>query len=303
MSVSVLEYLGKNVETQDEVVPADYDNPPQCPFMEAPCVKVRKDLKPVCSVRKNNGDMWIVCSNRLCSSLKKHPETREEISLANHQIDILHQIAKLIYSPTITMEEVLVKREVPIPVVEKQRYSADYIMKRKNAPAGYADNIVLEMQGGGETSSTKKITNQVDEWEKNSKLGLGFLGQMVSANTIETNAWRRQQEQFIIKGNVADQTGGRIVFCVGKVLYDYIWSRVQSADLPSLQDHNWTLALIPFIESTADDGSIGLKIDPDRKLFTNYSRFLNVLINQGLPCPEMFLGKFLNLNNQPENIS
>lgn len=302
MPVSVVEYLGKNIERQTDVTPVDYSSPPQCPFMKAPCTKVRKKLKPVCSVRKTNGDMWIVCSNRLCSSLKKKPGSNQKLPLSQHQIEILHQIAKLIYAPDISLDNVLIKREVSIPVVDKQRYSADYIMKRKNSPAGHADNIVLEMQGGGETANTKNISNKVQEWEDDTTLGLAFLRELVNANTIESNAWRRQQEQFIVKGNVADQTGGRIVFCVGKVLYDYIWARVQSADLPSLQDHNWTLALVPFVEEAASDGSIKLKIDPNRKLFTNYARFLNVLINQGLPCPEMFTGDFTNLKNEEETI-
>jgi len=300
--VSVLEYLGKNVEKQTDVTPVDYENPPQCPFMGIPCTKVRKKLKPVCSVRKTNGDMWIVCSNRLCSSMKIQPATRQVVPLVEHQVEVLHQIAKLIYGSDISLDDILIKREVSIPVVDNQRYSADYIMKRKNAPAGYADNIVLEMQGGGETANTKNISNRVGVWEQNPELGLQFLRELVNANTIESNAWRRQQEQFIVKGNVADQTGGRIVFCVGKVLYDYIWSRVRSAGLPSLQDHNWTLALVPFVEDLAADGSIKLKIDPNRKLFTNYARFLNVLINQGLPCAEMFTGSFVNLKNEEEII-
>ena len=123
-----------------------------------------------------------------------------------------------------------------------------------------------------------------------------FFGRIA---TIETNAWRRQQEQFLIKGNVAIKAGnGRIVFCVGSLLYDYLYSRFLNSGLQDLRNYGWNLALISFKEDTENEispGPIPLTIDRDKLLFTNYSSFLRVLTDQGEPCPGLFQDGFENL--------
>jgi hypothetical protein len=265
-------------------------------FYEQRLRKNHKNLKPVCSVRKRNGDIWIVCRDRLCS-------TNKGIILTDYQKNILLSIAKDVFSPNIQNEHIFIKREVNIPVVGRTSYHADYIMSIKNFPDELrcSKNVVLEMQGGGETSSTGKITNHVNLWEKRKSRTNDFLSEEINAGTIETNAWRRQQEQFIIKGNIASQTGGAIVFCVGSPLYDYLWQRVSTARLNDLRNHNWSMCLICFEEDKENQpqpGPIPLKINLSKVLFTNYITFVQTLINQGEPYPAMFAGTFETLDGK-----
>jgi hypothetical protein len=262
----------------------------KCPFMNKECAKISKNLKPVCSVRKHNGDIWIVCRDRLCS-------TNKGISLSDYQKNILLTIAKEVFSPEIQKKHILIKRETSIPVVGSINYHADYVISIKNFSGELRGpkNIVLEMQGGGETSGTGCITRHIAAWENQQNRTNIFLSQEVSAGTIETNAWRRQQEQFIVKGNIVSQTGGAIVFCVGSPLYDYLWQRVSAARLNDLRHHNWSMCLICFEEdkdSQPQPGPIPLKINPSKVLFTNYLTFVQTLINQGEPYPAMFAGTF-----------
>jgi hypothetical protein len=287
MSVKIAEYLGHKTDIDKPIVKPAIGLQ-KCPFMDDICIKLSQGNKPVCTVRKTNGDLWIVCRNRLCA-------TKSKTRLSIYQKEILFDVAKCIYGEDIIEEDIAIKREVNIPVIDTSNYHADYIMmnigKRGNKTG--QKRVVLEMQGGGETSNTGSITRLIDAWEKSEIQTNLFLSQTVSASPIVTNAWRRQQEQFIIKGNIAQQTGGGIVFCVGKPLYDYLWTRVRDANLNDLRHHNWTLALLCFKEDeTSKDDIIKFVIDRDKVLFTNYLTFIQTLINQGMPNPEMFMGKF-----------
>ena len=264
--------------------------------MDKECAKISEGLKPICSVRKRNGDIWIACRHRLCS-------TNKNIPLTGYQKKILLTIAKEVFSPEIEKQHIFIKRETRIPVVGSSSYNADYIMSIHNFHGELRGpkNIVLEMQGGGETSKTGSITRHIDAWEIQQEKTNAFLSQEVDAGTIETNAWRRQQEQFIVKGNIASQTGGGIAFCVGSPLYDYLWRRISTARLNDLRHHNWSMCLVCFDEdknSEPKPGPIPLKINSKKVLLTNYITFVQTLINQGEPYPAMFAGTFETLDGE-----
>lgn len=217
---------------------------------------------------------------------------------------MLSKIAEQVFSTQLPPEEICVKREAPISVVEGTNYHADYIMTTRTGRSASSgpDRLVLEMQGGGETSNTGKLTDVVNEWCNSPTPTNALLTKMSSANPLVTNAWRRQQEQFLIKGNVAMKTwkGLGIAFCVGTLLYDYLMNRLSDANLPDLKNFNWTLALIAIKEDTSGpvaDGPIPLEIDDTRILYTNYQTFVQALINQGEPSLDAFAGEFVSLEN------
>jgi hypothetical protein len=302
MGVTIAEYFGQRTDIESPVIqPVTADSRDRtCPFMNKECAKVSKGLKPVCSVRKRNGDIWIVCRDRLCS-------TNKNIPLTAYQKNILLSIAREVFSPNIQKEHIFIKRETNIPVVGSSSYHADYIMSVQNFPGDIRGpkNVVLEMQGGGETSNTGRITEHINTWERKKVKTNAFLSEEINAGTIETNAWRRQQEQFIVKGNIASQTGGAIVFSVGSPLYDYLWQRVSTARLNDLRQHNWSMCLICFEEDkTAGpvSGPVPLKINTEKMLFTNYITFVQTLINQGEPYPAMFTGTFETLDGETVEI-
>lgn len=318
MAVSVAEYLGQRTDFDDhQISPVPPRSDALCPFMARTCDKVVKGNHPVCSVRKADNSLWIVCEHRLCSTRQKEkakvPSKQDpnklidghvEIPLVSHQVDILYKVAKTVYGSTIKKENIGIKREVTIPLPEAGvSYHADYVMRSFNI-VSKIDEILLEMQGGGETSSTGAITRHVAVWEKQNTTNK-FLRTIVAANPIETNAWRRQQEQFLVKGNVVNQTGGKIVFAVGQLLFDYLQKRFRNANLRDLEQHNWTLCLLAFVEDSSEKpqlGAIPLTVDNSRLLFTNYSTFVRFLTDQGGPCPEIFEGEFLLLDGNKTDV-
>lgn len=71
MAVSIAEYLGQRTDVEHQIVPVSKGTLAQCPFMDRTCDKVSKNNHPVCSVRKPDGTIWIVCEHRLCSTRQK----------------------------------------------------------------------------------------------------------------------------------------------------------------------------------------------------------------------------------------
>lgn len=312
MAVVVAEYLGIRTDKNFNIVPIIISkndsglNKPiiPCPFKNSHCDKAKRGDKPVCSIRDlATNKLWIVCQHRLCATQKGNK--RSPILLNEHQKQILHSVAKEVFSPSISRNDVLVDREVPIPVTQDSDYSADYVMWRRSAELDSTFNphrpIILEMQGGGETTSTGDLTKHITEWER----GNAKLTTPVSKTApLVTNAWRRQQEQFLVKGNTAMLTGGRIVFCVGSMIYDYLMPRLTKTTIfPDLKNANWTLALLTFIEDLDEDVfnesapySIPLKIDKENSLFTNYGFFVQAITNQGTACNSIFECNYIDIS-------
>ena len=237
MGVSVAEYFGQRTDVDLPVI-VPITTPAICPFSSGNvCKKLKSKNAPVCSVRKPDGTLWIVCSERLCA-------TKKDLPLCSHQQRILYKIAQHLYSPTVSYEDVCVKREEQLNVVEGTKYNADYIISLATGRSAFSgpDRMVLEMQGGGETTNTGKITELIKEWASNPARTNAQLRQATQASTLETNAWRRQQEQFIVKGNVAMKTwkGYGIAFCVGTLLFDYLKDKLASANLPDLKEYKGT---------------------------------------------------------------
>jgi hypothetical protein len=309
MPVSVAEYLGIRTDTSLLVQPlenlASKPTVP-CPFRNAHCLKAKKGQQPVCSVRDSSGELWIVCEHRLCATTPKAGPVNE------HQKNILRLIGRAIYSQSLTDEEILIKREEQIPITATSDYKADFIMWRLNprsvSPIAGDKAAIVEIQGGGETASTEKLTAHLKEWANLPHPTNTYLTKGTNATPLVTNAWRRQQEQFLVKGSVAMLTGAKIAFCVGSMLYDYLIQRLTTVNLQDLKGDNWSLALLAFIEDrnvappACAPNSIQFKIDPERTLYTNYFSFVQALTNQGAPQPRVFTGDYQDLNGTTVSI-
>jgi hypothetical protein len=303
MTITITEYLGQRTDVAIPLIQPAHDRTNAlCPFMGRECAKVRKGQAPICSIHESVKGFWIVCEHRLCATTKSIP-------LSTYQQQILLEIAKVIFSPLVTPQEVAVKRSVSMPVTSGGEYHADYIMvlNSDNYKITGPRKVIIEMQGGGETSNTGAMTQFVKKWER----GLQITNEQLripiaKVNTIETNAWRRQQEQFILKGNIARLTGGGIVFCVGRILYNYLLAKIDLYKPKNLQQHAWTLAILCFdVDETkpVNPGPIPLKIDTERALFTDYINFVQALVAQGEPFPAIFMGVFDTLDGYTKIIS
>jgi hypothetical protein len=307
MAVSVAEYLGVDIRSGKNIIPqlGGKGSSVPCPFRNGHCDKIAKGNKPICSVRDGSDVLWIVCPHRLCASSPK------DAPLNSYQVDVLQSIGETIWGIEIDKSDIAVRREAPVRTIGRPNSYADFVMvPTPKLKSRMKDDefrpVVLEMQGGGETNNTGALTEIVGAWElePDSASNLTTLSQLVKeVGTIEANAWRRQQEQFLYKGNVAVNSSGRLVFAVGSKLFDYLLRNLADTNIQDLRGANWTLALIGISEDlknsvgsfgTAD--SVRLKIDDSKLLFTSYSKFVNALINQGGSDDLLFKGNFLQLD-------
>jgi hypothetical protein len=218
---------------------------------------------------------------------------------------VLGEIANLVF-PGVSKYEIAIRREARVrraPGKNRPDDSkADYLMVQIDLVSGKqhkaSRGVILEMQGGGETSNTQLLTKQVRKWESSGRKS--DLLTPVPIKDIATNAWRRQQEQFLFKGNVAQRSNGRLVFLMGEILFDKVMGNISNKPSAIPVNGGWTLALIGVSEgvgkgsfSTAD--SISLQLDPSRTLITDYGAFARALTDQGQYDPELFHGEFISL--------
>lgn len=308
MSQFIAEYLGVAVKAGNRLPLVDSRTKPvvQCPFREGACAKAKKGQVPVCSLRdSNSSELWIVCEHRLCATSPKNT------LLSPYQIEMLELVVGTLLPRRNEGGMLVVQREARVRRVPGRNQSGDskadflaiVVDSDTSKPFEGSPRFIIEMQGGGETANTQKMTKLVRKWERrgNPDPG-GLLTEAADSNPIETNAWRRQQEQFLIKGSVITRSSGKMVFAMGARLYDKVMGNLTSPPRPIGVGGGWTLALLGFVESASGVGttkSLRLAIDPNRMLFTDYGGFVRSLTDQGSYDPELFKGKFVSLANTP----
>lgn len=305
MAEMVAEYLGVDPRKRTPI-PIDSASKPvvPCPFRDGKCTKAQKGLAPICSVRNPKSDsLWIVCEHRLCAS------TPKESPLTDYQRAILGYLSDVIEPGWETSARVAVQREGKVRRKSGESNSddssADYLLVYLDSDGAQQHPrikpVILEMQGGGETSNTRAMTNHVQEWEHMEAPTSEHLMKSTPISSIETNAWRRQQEQFLIKGSVATRSNGKLVFVVGSRLYDKLMGNLTTPPTNIPVDGGWTLAVLGIVEDENGIGletSVKLAVDPARTLFTDYGSFARALTDQGQFDPELFHGEYITLDGQ-----
>lgn len=290
MGVKIVEYFGQSVTSEEPIMSVTEG---RCPFADIECSKLVQNYKPVCYMRKPNDVLWIVCSERLCST--------KGDNLTEYQRNILCNIAQEVLSPDSNHDEIIYKKEVGFSLQNNKRIVADYILGVNNGNAhgrGQGPNrVIVEMQGGGSTSSTGEMTRHVQNWEGNDDRTNQMLGRVLQkVNSIENDSWKRQQDQLIIKSHIAQQSGFGFVLCVGQALFEYIQSRLNLENLNDLRNARWDFILLPMIETNRDDGQVGFCVDEQNAVYTTFHNFVGLLTAQGTPQPDKFFGDFHTLN-------
>lgn len=313
MAISVTEYLGKRTDLDNaQIAPHSAEND-ICPFYGKRCEKIIKGLKPVCSIRNfgrktelsqdeyNDYPIWIVCENRLCSTKTKN--RNGTLSLTDYQKNILNQVANAVLGITVNPNDLYVKSEANVQVNEdrKQDMHADFVLTYcPNVEYTGKKKLIIEMQGGGETSNTGTLTKKVDDWEKSESPSNSVLRSLVSGvGILQTNAWRRQQEQALVKSNVAERTPNvdGFVLCIGDKLYDYLEPKLKLNNTNYEEGEDWKVTIVTFkenIQAPAVEGPLPLVVNRVIR-YSTYNDFVSAITRQGKSSETAFEGKFISL--------
>lgn len=301
MGLQIAEYLGVRVGPGVPLPLVDSSTRPdvQCPFRAGTCSKTARGNVPVCSLRSStSGQLWIVCEHRLCAS---RPTTGP---LTAYQVAVLDMIlAAVIPKPPPNsvpafQREGRVRRHAGETLSNDSR--ADYkvvFLGPDLKPVAFAP-LIMEMQGGGETSNTGVMTQLVRSWEALGDPDPAELveGTLPGVGHIATNAWRRQQEQFLFKGRTALLSGGRLVLVLGSILYDFLMNNLTTKAANLTASGTWNLAVLGIAEhaeGVGTDHSVKLGVYSARQLFTTFEGFVASLSNQSQGDPTLFAGSFV----------
>ncbi len=314
MPLSVAEYLGQRTDIESsEIIPSELGGKiiPTCPFSGAPCrkLKLSKPQPPICAVRTSDvnqqGKVFVVCPDRIIPSSAR--------ALSPSHLAILNAVTKTIF-PGVNNADIGFRRQVNVTFAKARRLVLDYVLQV--APGANASQgprkVILEVQGGGETSSTGAITAHVAHWASlvnpanavlATPLDTAYLRQQLHINSsnvpgvIPNNAWKRQLDQVLKKAALTTHFGGAFALVMGELLYDYVTSTLD-AGRPFFSD--WQIGLLCIAETPSNSpGPIRLEA-VSKAIFMTYGEFIAALQNFSVAAdtPNPFSGEFITLRNK-----
>jgi hypothetical protein len=306
MPLSIAEYLGYRTDIiSPDIIPSVLGGAtvPTCPFSGSPCIKLKssRPSHPICSVRFN-AQVFIVCSNRLIPAQAKAISPSHTAALAS--------IAGTLF-PGVNAKNIGFRRQIGVVGLY-----LDYVLT-VNPSINFSDGpsrVILEIQGGGETSNTGTITRYVNDWIDQNNPTNNFLSQEFNTKFLKTylnqkkvgvpgiipnNAWKRQLDQIIKKSVIAKEFSGGFALVMGELFYKY----VQEKSIPAQQPYfsTWEVALIGVSEDTTNSpaaGAIPITHVSD-STFMTYSEFMAALQGFSIPSKTLdpFAGKYTTLSN------
>lgn len=292
MPTSVGEYLGQRADLDAPVIIPTSLTPavaPTCPFMGLKCTKIARSnpQQPVCSVRTTDDSPWIVCTDRLIPARTN--------TLTPYHIAILGSVAETLFPGTYA-GDIGYRRQITVQVGPGKQVVLDYALDASTYTGG-KNRVILEVQGGGETSSTGSMTRHVAAWSLLRPPSNAILRQPVpKVGIIPNNAWKRQLEQITRKFPVAQRFGGVFALVMGDMLLHYIRD-LFPASCPYFPE--WEVALLSVAETpTTAPGPIRIDHVKDA-LFLTFADFIAAVQDFPLPetMPDPFAGAYTTLTN------
>ncbi len=305
MPLSIAEYLGYRTDVKSpNIIPSELGGSivPTCPFSGDSCIKLQNSnpSHPICSVRFNS-QVFIVCSNRLIPAQAQALSPSHTAALAS--------IANALF-PGVNAKNIGFRRQIGVAGLY-----LDYVltvnpsMKFSQGPS----RVILEIQGGGETSNTGTITRYVNDWINQNNPTNEFLCQELNAKFLKThlntnkigspgiipnNAWKRQLDQIIKKSVIAKQFSGGFALVMGDLLFKYVR---KSIPIQKSYFSQWEVALIGVSEDTTNapvSGSIPIT-HVSESTFMTYAEFMTALQDFSIPSntSDPFAGKYTTLSN------
>jgi hypothetical protein len=197
--------------------------------------------------------------------------------------------------PGISPREVGYKRQIGLKMIKGTVY-LDYVLSANSPLFPGRKNVILEVQGGGETSNTGTLSNHINSWLGQPNPTNDFLrAPMNKVGIIPNNAWKRQLEQIFRKFPIARRFEGAFALAVGTILFDYITARIgEGLDWSP----RWDIAIIELREIESNTpGAVPLEVG--RVAFMQYEEFVNRVSEQEVPgnAANPFVGEFTTLTN------
>lgn len=291
MPVRIAEYLGQRTDVDEPAIRPTALKPnvaPTCPFLGQPCTKLtgKKSYPPVCSVRKGNGSLFVVCSDRIVPARSR--------TLTVDHLNLLGSVSAILFPEAID-DKITFKRQSGIKLPDGVVY-LDYVLRVADDAYPGRKAAIVEIQGGGETSNTGTLTSHVESWAQTPGRTNEQLRELHSkVGIIPDNAWKRQLRQIFRKAPIAARFDGAFALVLGPNLFDYV---VRSVSEGTDWFPDWEVALVEVVEK-ADDRAGSIPLRTGRSVFMTYKDFVMSVSEGVLPADlqNPFKGQFTSMTN------
>jgi hypothetical protein len=290
--VRVAEYCGQSVHSQGVIVPyRTGDQIPDCPFTHQPCIKLAKKTnatQPVCCIEAG-GRLFPVCENRVLPSLKANLSPRHRSHLFNVSRILFPDSNNKLFRYGLQQTIVLGQRDNG----GKDQVRIDYVLRTEDPSFDGVRAAVLEVQAGGETSSTNALTMHVQAWAESEDPSNDLLQALVKKpNPIPNNAWKRTLEQIFRKAPLCMRFGGGFAVALGTVNFNYFrrFIRGGAGYYPT-----WEVALIEMADNWSASPQ-DISFSPQQAFFMSYDEFVESV--KHYPYSEAVRNPFLAKNSQ-----
>lgn len=272
MPVQVAEYLGQSVNSQTRIIPHRVgNNIPSCPFTHLPCIKLNKKknaTEPVCSIAVHDR-VFPVCENRVLPSLKISPSPVNRSLLAEIALCLFpessHRDLRYGLQKTIQISEKLQGGSSKRDLIR-----LDYVLANINPDYSGIRKCVLEVQAGGETSSTASISEHVRNWASAEKPENSTLAKTITGpGIIPNNAWKRTLEQVFRKAPLCKKFNGGFAIALGSINYEYFLRFIRDG-----REYypEWEVALVEMCDNWPSENQVNFS--PQRSVFMSYSELV-----------------------------
>jgi hypothetical protein len=286
MPVTVAEYLGVNAATAHPAPHPQGQQPiPACPFMGQACSKIVRGEKPTCSAWADNR-LWIICQDRLLSAIQTAPVTHLYLAAR------LREVADILWPNNAAPNtQIAVARQFRVLGSDCDYvFAIDPGWKVIPLPVRY----VMEVQGGGITGATQRITQHVSRWEAGEP-GV-VLATPVPAYPDAYGVWKRLLVQLFTKGIAAVNARQGVGCIVGERFADWLEQRLHWSQLTVPEDGYVDFVVIPYRVTDANSSPILMAPDQDRIIRSTFKQFVDLL--QQSEEAASFAGTYTDLAGQ-----
>lgn len=173
----------------------------------------------------------------------------------------------------------------------------DYILCTRDKQEKGRSQAILEIQGGGESSATGKITRHVEEWAAKKGTNSMLREPITGPGIIPNNAWKRQLEQIFRKVPIARRFGAGFALVMGEVLYDYV---TKILEVEGSYADDWEIALFSVAENKGTQpGPLAITSVAEAR-FLSFNTFIEAIRSFPLPVDlsDPFLETFRTFTNE-----
>ena len=179
----------------------------------------------------------------------------------------------------------------------------DYVLYCDDDSFSHRRKVILEIQGGGETSNTGEISRHVERWETQEGPNTQLGAAVPKTGVIPNNAWKRQLEQVLRKASYGYRVNAGFALAMGELLYQYV-NEIVPQGTDEIYE-GWDVCFIELSEIAPEDTENHARFGLGRKKYLSYEQFISAISQFPIKIDvtNLFEGDYSNLLGELRTLS